>query len=462
MKGRENRTIYRINARVLRECCNRAQVDSIRGCGYAVRAVGPLSPFLFKKDVLAAAARDDSLSTEWRRLLCSFASDSMPLSQGYGRCNILVAIRSSISSYCFNSGFVLPLVWEKGRPNSPKLCKNLRELADRVLRELGIREEWGIRLADQAGGEQVDISGLKIECESAWTALAGALIVASRGGKNSSEIFATAGWQPGSGLKPVRYLDEKIAALIRHGGKVLFVAESDEERAKEIFRSLGLNERNVFAMPENEPKLNKAIENYTKRLEVPPPLTASFEERCRYYNNNPQTGEELRSYYIRSLLPTIAERLRKMLEKRYPVLLKQRALIVAVSFSPELAMLLLHTFRPAKALLLCSAGEKGTKQLAKQILRNKPKGCKIVRTEADFDSFEEIWERTESFAKREKPIVDLTSGKKPVTVTFALLAQRLKLPAVYVKHDFDPIKRKTRVKTEAIIMPAPLLRGRRG
>ncbi|MBI4704604.1 MAG: hypothetical protein HY744_26165 [Deltaproteobacteria bacterium] len=184
-------------------------------------------------------------------------------------------------------GLPLPMQWRREAADSDMVPAGLSTVAESVRRELGI-DGWGLALARDL--DDYDLSELPLAAESAWAALAAALVVACEGGAVRPWVFATGAWD-GHGIARVEHIKAKLAAVRSLGWApegqrpVLWVPAGNYDEA----RAAITDEVELKSYPAGETKARQALSEHLYSIEVPPTTDEPLARR-RDYANRPYSA----------------------------------------------------------------------------------------------------------------------------------------------------------------------------
>ncbi len=401
-----------------------------------------LARWCLRPEVLQRAAANDSLPESHRQLWQQLPS----LPATFGSCWVVFALDQHLPRELLRPALVLPLRWVPGQSHSPGLPAGLARLAVDVVDLLATRGhlksgDWGLMLGE--GLETLDLSDLPLACRSGWASLAAGLLVATRGGSPDPQVWATASWDDGEGIRPVEFLAEKLELAVEYGVQAFFVPQV--QREKVVHLGAGMKVEGL-RMAERDPV--RALADLTVRLESPPPPPegpddrAAFDRCSRYYQHQPRSEPRTTEYYGTHLLPTITHRCRARLLARYPDC-QPTQMVTIVSGSPELVLLAARSLDVRRCLLLytpnknASQDQTGRMEMVRALLAADGRAC-VPAAFANDDTLErEIPAAIHRFVQSQPPdtlVLDLTPGTKWMT----LIADR-SMPAgswrLYVKND---------------------------
>lgn len=418
--------MYPLTAQRLKALCDRPLKPVF--ADEACRVLGGLARWWLRKEVLDTA-RDFDPTPEGRR-----ASTLPQLSHRCGSCWIVCKICGELPY--LRPAVLVPLGWKSGIAHSPLLPASLRTLADRVVsqvREIKLftdlfREDWGLHPAECLGLTAPLADDLFETVESGWASLAGGLLAAGQGLDPNPLVWASAAWNPRTGLARVDGLAEKLD-LARDWKVMTFfvpwsqVSEAEAWVAEHCPSRLQIAALGTPAGTRTWDALRPLVADLTNEPPAPPPDTpdhpATF-ERCRYYYLNlPAFTKRANDFYWSHLLPGIIHRYRQLLRVRWPGL-KVTRFVTIVSPSPELAVMSAAALGAERCLLLHTGGAllKKAEDCVRHLGKDRCELCEIDERTV----VEEIARATAAFTAGVPPaevVLDLKPGTKKMT--YALL-----------------------------------------
>ncbi|MGB9687426.1 hypothetical protein [Thermogutta sp.] len=428
------------------------------------RGLGRLAAWLLKPAVIAKAIEEQK---DWgaKDEQCKWLECTLP--EGPGACWI-VAVRKTCQFHALRDAFVLPLRWKKGPSEKPPtLPEGLQQVANEVLSELNVSQEikesdqWEIHPASDDLFNAAGLFFLEGDYSSAWAPLAGSLMVAAGDGKPDHRVWATGAWKPGVGLTRVEGIREKLALASEFEATQFFVPASCFDEARQLARDNNWSiEIKKFEQSTDRPR--EALRPYISQLRVRASKSDSEKERAKTYLQIPDDIER-RQYYLDCIVEDLAERLRDQFSKE-PEKLACRSFITVVSDSPELIYLMHFVFRPKASWIFYSQGNNRYRELATEVetwLKSPPVQQRIGSCQVHIEAFQDgdLGELVRCFRDlvarllqeddRRSLVVDVTPGKKTMSIAWALAAPR-GARLVYVDSQFDHEARKPKPFTEKL------------
>jgi len=257
-------------------------------------------------------------------------------------------------------GILLPLQWRQtdssGRNESARLPEDLQRVAaevqalvDSVANPAGESAPWTLCLHPCLG--RLDLRGIPWRADSAFLALAAALITVRFGGSPQPHVFASACWKDNAWAK-VDGLADKLAAVARTAtapgqNSIVFLHPDDVAAARSLTHA-GVECR---AIEPNASPFLLTLGKLLEELEIPPPIEAPLAQRTAYVNRRDVRTNHKRAhpYYLTHLAKDLAAQTggRRHVAK----------LAMAAGQHHTLNSLSLHLFEPAGLLLLCKTPE---------------------------------------------------------------------------------------------------------
>lgn len=407
------------------------------------------------------------------RLFCAenAAFEGLPISAQDrfppGTCLILVANCSQTKSSCLRAGFVFPVRWVESDAHHPHLPWGLREIADRVRKQ--VISDYRAQSRAQEAAEQlrrlerfhlfpepphllddVDLSQVSWGFESAWATLVAGLFLALWQAPSRAGILATGA--DGQGVvAPVEGLPEKLHAAYEFGAHVLFVPDSQLQEFQEIREACGFEAPEIRRFNSGWGSIRQLLKDYLDELEIPPGREADEAKRAAFYTRVIDT-DRARQYYREYILPDVAKRLRKEIEQYH---CQPTHVVLTISQSPELTELVLAGICPKEVLVFHDGrGENILRQIAATM---KSLGLTMNFRQATLRN-ENIWSRyCEAYGaairdfldgvEEDRIVVEVTAGKK----IMSLACYEVTPPGAWVlciETDFDPQTRRHKPFTE--------------
>jgi hypothetical protein len=395
----------------------------------AAVGLGALAGWWLRPEVRTAAA---GLQPAWAAHL----TQPPRLTATLGGCPIALVNRGPLALPLLRPAFLLPVRWRQHPPHDPALPQMLRGLADRVVRQLseaagpGLRR-WGLSLDLGPGGEEVDLSDLEMSFESAWAPLAGGLLLAEKGIASDPGTWATGAWDAGGGVGPVEGLGAKLSLAAEYGVRHFFLPLAQRAEAEAwLADTPGSGVRLGWLVPSPDPQPEALLRPYLARLGWPPGRDEPFEARRRYYALQPRGRPAAEHYYRECLLPEIAARLRAQAGASWPGW-RPELLVTVLSPSAALVRLMAEALRVPEVMLLVEGGQEAALPVAADAVRDElgRAGARCVVARFDEASIQDMEDRFSCLIQEaaggraaESLAIDLTPGKKPMTVALARAA----------------------------------------
>jgi hypothetical protein len=312
---------------------------------------------------LDAAVREKA--TAYDNCHPDLTGDPPPCPTDPGACNVLLVRRDEYRDEypALASAFILSLRWHRNEPHAG-VPRGLTELADRVLEQFG-GGRWGLRpaLADSHGPCGL-CDDLGLTFESAWATLAGGLVLAQHGLHSQAGVFASACWDSGYGAKSVEGLEEKLRAVLRHGGRELAVAPGQFE---EVRRASSAIEIHSLGLPSGSgvPRPDAILTPYLLRIGAPPvvdpdavDVDEQFERGVWWYRT--LTDRQAAGRYYGANLGTV---IRRRLERAFAgrgIPQGGRVLAMVVSDNLEVVPVLAEALAVHRVMLFHTPDRKGS------------------------------------------------------------------------------------------------------
>lgn len=339
-----------------------------------------------------------------------------------GACWIAVVNKRREELGLLRPAYALPLCWAPKREHDPRLPQGLRELADKVHRELQdlgeVSEPWGLLPGSDEILCGVDLSKLDGQWDSGWAPLAVGLLLAAWEGKADAKVWASGSWEPSSGIQPVDDLEPKAELALSHGAGWFFVPESKAEALREWAQSQCLRLK-IGTLRQNTRDLREALGEYLERLEMPIGPGAHLKDKRAEHFRRIQDDKTAKRFYRKYILlsPDVVENLRQGLPSK--LLSGDKKLITVVSKGFDLVRLAVEVIQPTACLLLHD------EELANQafdaqdwILRERP-DCRVTTSLLEQSTGQRLLNafrsKIKEFAPEARPdelVFDLTAGKK--------------------------------------------------
>ncbi len=334
-------------------------------------------------------------------------------------------------------GFVLPLEWQEGAKDDARLPAGLVDVASEVRSELESHRH-GLLLAREAGS--CDLSGLRVDAASCFAPLAAAQRLVSEGGEPDAAVLGTGVWR-GNGIEAVEGLEAKVAAVasLAEGTGVphtLFVPAADLPRARDSVPSGAKVE--VFPYQAGQ-GLKPSLEPHLDRLDVAPARDADLHRRTAWLNRTwRRDRKRKREVYLERVVDDVAAKVRQQAADQGVSDVRRFAL--AVSLSPDLAVLLLKALEPDLAWLLVT--DESAKQLASTDVQESLAGLRTRWTRRHVGSDAEALARDvrdwlAGSGEDGLRVVDITSAQRDVSAAALLASQGVGATVVYLKTGWD-------------------------
>jgi hypothetical protein len=425
----------------------------LRACWAQCRKMGRLAHWWLRPEVLDAARRFDPARSALR------LAEPLEVPEKLGDCWLV--LRAGRHRPLYRPAFLLPLSWRPDRGHSPCLPPRLAALADRVLADLKIGNDWGLHPADElqfdsprSGGAEF-LSRFRMRCASGWASLAGGLIARAEGLLPKKSVWASGAWDK-HGLADVRVRARgrapklELAARWPWGGaegrteKIQFFVPS--WRAGEAVAWVNENAADERVMigildapPGREPQPRQALNAYVAALTSAPPVpdaSAPDEEdqfaRCRNWFLHQTTSVELdgaeRSFYWSHLLPGIIRRMHDRVRKVAPPDFAATHCATFVSWSHELAVFTPLALGVTHCLLLHTPDSAMGSRAAQcaQILTSRGLTCVTRPFDEGADMLARICREVAEFTRgvpAEHVALDLKPGTKKMTYSLVRAAR---------------------------------------
>jgi hypothetical protein len=292
----------------------------------AVEALGWLSPWWLRPDVIDAACQEQPVYAAYRR------QPSLPYQPG-GCWALLVNPRRL---KLLRDAFVLPLLWRESDSDDSCLPSSLRDLAGQVRRQLGDGfTNWRLSLPKPRDEDAIDLSPLDdgaFRASSAWASLAGGLLLAHEGLTPDTTVWASAAWDEAYGIGRVEGLQVKLEHAAERGAKHMFVPAQNQPDVAEW--AAGRPDGPLVtllspAVSAGTPDPRRILEPYLSELGVEPGAEQAEDAKERYYNLVDR--RKANDFYWRVLLDSVVEERRRLL----PADCKPTHLVAVVGNEPS-------------------------------------------------------------------------------------------------------------------------------
>lgn len=360
---------------------------------------------------------------------------------------------SSVKKRIVASSFALPFEWRKKKNDSELIPAGMKEIANLVRKVTGIKG-WGLFPDTEAG--EVDLSNLQVNAESCWTQMAASLIIVEYGGKYNPSVIGTGKWHPESGgIVKVKGIKEKIGGFLsilqeKSSSKqttepIMFVPEENLNEAKQVAKNKKLK---IKSYPAREKDWKKALLEHLSEMAVPPNKDEDLKKRIKYANSPHMLTmeKERKRYYLDCLVDDIAEKVRRNYLKKFASKARKQKyqepiggnLVIFVSLNYELSILILKILMPDRALLVFSDESSKHKNQIIEFFKNADVILSFLqlKKEKEREILKNIYKWLQKEGKTSQCFVDITSGKKTVSVMFALVGQKLGANLIYLNHKF--------------------------
>lgn len=330
------------------------------------------------------------------------------------------------------------------------LPPGLVRLADLVREQLGW-PAWSRHQLQQFAlrGPVLKAISTHSDFSSAWAALAPGLEVAATGGHPDPCVWATGCWDCQRGLREVAGLNEKLHLAAEHGAKEFFLPASQQGEASQIVAGHGASPSvNPLRMGITEPR--EVLRPLLARLRAcPPPANEddepAFQACIDSYNFQPLDDERTHAFYETHLLPTVAARLKRCLQERWPSW-QPTHLVTIVSRRRELVLLAARALQVRHVLLFYTDGPLGNDQTDDMRhvcarLQTQAVQCTPVAFHDDPSLQDTLAERLAPFLKgvpADSVVVDLTPGTKLMSLCLAFAAPTGSWQ-LYLQHQTRPV-----------------------
>ena len=420
---------------LLAECCGH-DLDALNPflASEAALRLGPLARWWLRPEVLETAAEadvPDPIRASWLR--------RPALHLGSGSCWILVAKPYRRELPLLRPAFILPVIWRREASAYGVLPDALERMARGVRRDM---VETGLVDADAADGlrlampnheglGRIDLSGLEgVTWDSAWLPLAGGLVMAAEGGRPRADVFATGALRDGA-IRAVESIEAKLAVAEEWGARTLFAPEEGLERLGDP------GSLEVAGVTSDGRPVREVLRPYLEALEVPPPASAPRPSRARHYLRTADEGRA-RAYFTETCLPEIAGECAEALARRLER--PPDALVTIASDSPDLVLLATAALRPRRCLILHTPDRHSDGIRAME--GGELAGCSLELAvfetgPAMRDQLRDAVERFRWRAGGGPLAIDVTPGRKDMSVALALTAARPDDAVLYFPHRMD-------------------------
>jgi hypothetical protein len=402
------------------------------------RKMGRLAHWWLRPEVVATARRFAPGSSALR------LGEPLELPEKLGDCWIV--FRTGRSRKQFRPACLLPLSWRPGRGHSPVMPRRLALLADRVLADIKLGNDWGLHPADELqigsprsrGAEY--LSHVNVRCSSGWAPLAAGLFARAEGLLPQKNVWASGAWNE-FGLADVQGLEPKLelaaswpdgSAGARTDAIAFFVPPWRAGKASAWVdeHAPGRVEIDILdATPDRDAR--KALNRYLAKLlacpAAPVPGAPDEEEqfaRCRDWllHQPPSVGLESRerSYYRSHLLPGIIRRMSDRVRTTAPAGFEATHLATIVSKNHELTMFSAPALRVQYCLLLHTPDGDMPVRARKcaEYLQTQDITCVVRAFDAGLDMESQISAEIAAFTRGVPPelvVIDLKPGTKKMT-----------------------------------------------
>jgi hypothetical protein len=384
----------------------------------AVEALGWLSPWWLRPEVIDAAWQEQPVYAAYRR------HPALPCQPG-GCWALLVNPRRL---ELLRDAFVLPLLWREGDGDDPCLPGPLRDLAGQVRQQLGEGfAGWGLTLPKPCDEEGIDLSPLDdgaFGASSAWASLAGGLLLAREGLTPDTTVWASAAWDEAYGIGRVEGLQAKLDHAAERGAKHVFVpAQNQPEGGAWAAAHSGQPEVSLLVPAPSAGKLSpsRLLGPYLSELGLEPGPEQPDELKKRYYLL--VTREKARDFHWRVLMKSAAEACARSLpEDCKPthavtvVSLEPSAVALAPASLPAQVCLLLYTQTDPPDARIARTLDQVQRELEKRGVKCVPGPICAGRRD---DEVRQVAELLHDFADGTPPerlAFDLTPGYKSLTL----------------------------------------------
>jgi hypothetical protein len=305
------------------------------------------------------------------------------------------------------------------------------------VRDVIKREGWGLCLAREL--ENYDLSGLRLDGRSALAPFAAALEIAVLGGRPSARVFSTGRWAKGHGIAGVDGVAQKVQAvehLHESSERALFFVPS--QNLEEAEEKAGGN-MEIRPYPALENRWAKALEDHLRALDIPPSRELyELDERLAYANRryvraSPKTRRE---YHLTHLCQDLAVRLRQNISHG-----RVTRLVTALSFSYELATMVIRALAPERVRLVVSPE---TEKLIEKVHAAvdpavDPARVETVNLEAGKEEnvMDSCCKWLSEEGRVEARAVDITAGTKLTTAALIEAANRTGARVYYLSHEVE-------------------------
>ena len=366
---------------------------------------------------------------------------------------------SRIASSPLREAFVMPLRWVAGGEDDPQLPASLLDLAGQMRATLDEHQAlpqlaspamgWCLR---PAIGDVPNFAGLtSFRWDSAWAPLAAGLITAAHGASPNPAIWASGAWRDGR-VSPVDSLPAKLRLAAEHNARHFFLPADQLDGAPRI------DDLELAPLRTDTASPAEALAAYVTRLDVPPAASASQEDRRRYYRSL-RDPAAARRYFCDCCLPEIAA------EQRSHLLAELHGcrpthLVTVASDSPELVRLVAEVLEPRRCLLLHTADYVDQARGVVEICGGRDIDFAQVRVDVEDATTlgGQLHEAVAAFGPADAAalVLDLTPGRKDISLTLALEAAPPGSHLLYCAHRVDGNSRRPVPFTQQMrLYPAP-------
>jgi hypothetical protein len=331
--------------------------------------------------------------------------------------------------------FVLPVQWKKGDRDSDRLPQSFRDQATKI-RSITGRSGWILSLGEEL--REYDLSDIVFEADSIGVTLAAALEIAANGVQQESGIYATGDLKAEyiAAVGNVAAKARLVESLTPPGKKsVFFVPLHSLEMARNAIVNRRLVE--VLAYSDSLSGWRTAMAEHLRKLHVPPIDKADIDERIEYINQDYIHNDThlWRSFYLDNLLEDLKRALRKdkILHQTPPA-----RMISAVSFSYELAILVMNVFQPKEIRFLVTPEISSSNHIKSSLMKYKPGNTIIHYVNVNHNEYDEAIVTDMIHWLMDVPegarAVEATSGTKLITLSIAAVAEATGATMYYFPH----------------------------
>jgi hypothetical protein len=331
--------------------------------------------------------------------------------------------------------FVLPVQWKQGIQDSDRLPKSFRELAVKI-RSITGHSGWMLTLADEL--REYNLSNVEFEVDSIGVTLAAALEIAATGVQQESGVFAT-GELKDNYIAAVGNAAAKarlVESLTLPGKKSQFFVplQNFEEARDAIIKRQRVE---VLAYLDSISGWRTAMAEHLRKLHVPPTDKAEIDERIEYINRDYIQRDTMawRRYYLENLLDDLKYAIRKdkILHQPPPA-----RMISAVSYSYELAILVMNVFQPKEITFLVTPEIDERKDILNSLMKYKPANTRTQYVSVMQNDYSEETVTKLVCWLMEVPenarALEATSGTKLITLALSAVAEATGATTYYFPH----------------------------